>query len=188
MSIFGPEDRHEDGHAPPPGGVTLWASSPLPWPSLVRGAPAAIAANPVVIASRSTGPYTRRARPRRGSATDVVGNHVHPGDSVGSCGNSGNSTHSTCTSRPQTAPTGTRRPGPHHFRSPQRPCDAPRAESSPPEHPFVPTWMRLCHRRRRPSRRTAHRPRRRPARPRPPSAADAPADVVWGCAGVHDTP
>jgi len=51
-----------------------------------RGAPAAIAANPVVIASSSTGPYTRPARPRRGCATDVVGNHFHPGDSVGSCG------------------------------------------------------------------------------------------------------
>ena len=60
-------------------GVTLWAPSPLPWPSLVRGAPAAIAANPVVIASSPTGPYTLPAGPRRGSATDVVGNHVHPG-------------------------------------------------------------------------------------------------------------
>ena len=30
----------------------------------------------------STGPYTLPARPRRGSVTDVVENHVHPGDSV----------------------------------------------------------------------------------------------------------
>src|SRR3954469_19441590 len=118
MSIFGPTNRHEDGHAPPPGRVTLSAPSPLTWPSLVRGAPAAFAANPAVIASSSTGPYTLPARPRRGSVTDVVENHVHPGDSVGSCCESGNNTHSTCTSRPETAPTGTRRPGPITFDHP----------------------------------------------------------------------
>ena len=140
-----PEDRHEDGRAPPPGGGDALGAFAVALARPRARCTGRDRGNPVVIASSPTGPYTLPARSRRGSATDVVGNHVHPGDSVGSCGNSGNSTHSTCASRPQTAPTGTRRPGPHHFRSSHRPCDAPReSESSPPEHPFGPTCMGLC--------------------------------------------
>src|SRR4051812_21277306 len=53
-------------------GVTLWAPSALPWPTLVRGASAAFAANPVVIGSSSTGPTPCPRVPRRGFATDMV--------------------------------------------------------------------------------------------------------------------
>lgn len=56
MSIFGPEDRHEDGHAPPPGGVTLWASSPLPLAKPRARCTGRDRGNPVVIASSPTGP------------------------------------------------------------------------------------------------------------------------------------
>ncbi len=58
----------------------------------VRGGPGAIAGNHVVIASSPTGPFILLAHLRRGSATVAVGDHVQPGDPVGSCGNSGNST------------------------------------------------------------------------------------------------
>ena len=60
--------------------------------SRVRGGPAAIAGNHVVIATSPSGPYVLLAHLRRGSVTVAVGDRVRTGDRVGSCGNSGNST------------------------------------------------------------------------------------------------
>lgn len=58
----------------------------------VRGGPAAIAGNHVVIAAGPTGPFILLAHLRRGSLTVGVGDHVQLGETVGGCGNSGNST------------------------------------------------------------------------------------------------
>jgi murein DD-endopeptidase MepM/ murein hydrolase activator NlpD len=57
-----------------------------------RGGPPAIAGNHVVIAIDPRGPFVLLAHLRQGSVTVRVGDHVHVGEDVGSCGNSGNST------------------------------------------------------------------------------------------------
>ncbi|MCE0488428.1 M23 family metallopeptidase [Ornithinimicrobium sediminis] len=58
----------------------------------VRGGPAAIAGNHVVIATDERGPYILLAHLQQGSVTVTVGDHVPEGTVVGACGNSGNST------------------------------------------------------------------------------------------------
>src|SRR3954463_11207814 len=52
------EDRHEDGHAPPPGGGHALSAFAVALAKPRARCTAAIAANPVVIASSSTGPST----------------------------------------------------------------------------------------------------------------------------------
>lgn len=58
----------------------------------VRGGPAAIAGNHVVIARTEQGPYVLLAHLRQGSVAVRVGDRVPRGAVVGACGNSGNST------------------------------------------------------------------------------------------------
>jgi hypothetical protein len=58
----------------------------------IRGGPAAIAGNHVVIAADPDGPYILLAHLRNGSPTVKVGDRVREGSVVGACGNSGNST------------------------------------------------------------------------------------------------
>lgn len=58
----------------------------------VRGGPAAIAGNHVVIATGAKGPFILLAHLRKGSVEVAVGDHVQEGVVLGACGNSGNST------------------------------------------------------------------------------------------------
>lgn len=58
----------------------------------LRGGPAAVAGNRVVIALGPAGPFVLLAHLRRGSVRVSVGDHVGEGAVLGACGNSGNST------------------------------------------------------------------------------------------------